>query len=128
MHLSYRPSARWTAAGEVFWQNRPGESERLFGVGTLVHWSRWFSTELAVSGGGPDRPEAFFPQVRYDLTANLKLSHAIGPWNFTLAGNNLTDKKYYTYAIRGGGAAATNFNAYPMAERHFLFTAEYRFR
>lgn len=62
------------------------------------------------------------------LTADLKLSHAIGPWNFTLAGNNLTDKKYYTYAIRGGGAAATNFNAYPMAERHFLFTAEYRFR
>ncbi len=62
------------------------------------------------------------------LTADLKLTHAIGPWNFALAGNNLTDKKYYTYAIRGGGAAATNFNAYPMAERHFLFTAEYRFR
>ena len=62
------------------------------------------------------------------LTADLKLSRTIGLWNLTLAGNNLTDKKYYTYAIRGGGAAATNFNAYPMAERHFLFTAEYRFR
>lgn len=61
-------------------------------------------------------------------TVDLKLSQVIGPWNFTLAGNNLSGKKYYTYAIRGGGATATNFNAYPMAERNFLFTAEYRFR
>ena len=61
-------------------------------------------------------------------TAELKAGHAIGPWNFTLAGNNLTNKKYYTYAVRGGGAAATNFNAYPMAGRYFLFTGEYRFR
>ncbi len=62
------------------------------------------------------------------LTADLKLSRAVGLWNLTLAGNNLSNKRYYTYAIRGGGAAATNFNAYPMAERHFLFTAEYPFR
>jgi iron complex outermembrane receptor protein len=62
------------------------------------------------------------------LTADLKLSHAIGHWNFAVAGNNLADKKYYTYAIRGGGAAATNFNAYPMAGRNFLLTAAYRFQ
>ncbi|MBI4463182.1 MAG: YaiO family outer membrane beta-barrel protein [Acidobacteria bacterium] len=73
LHLSYRPSARWTASGQLFWQHRPGQSERLFGIGTLVHWTPWFSTDLAVSGGGPDKPEAFFPQLRYDLTANLKL-------------------------------------------------------
>lgn len=62
------------------------------------------------------------------LTADLKLAHAVGPWNFTLAGNNLTDKKYYTYAVRGGAPAATNFNAYPMAGRNFLLTAAYRFK
>ena len=62
------------------------------------------------------------------LTADLKLNHAIGPWNFTLAGNNLTDRKYYTYAVRGGGVAATNFNAYPMAGRNFLLTAAYHFQ
>lgn len=61
-------------------------------------------------------------------TLDLKLSQFVGPWNFTLSGNNLTGKKYYTYAIRGGGATATNFNAYPAAERNFMFTAEYRFR
>ena len=62
------------------------------------------------------------------LTADLKLSHVIGPWRFTLAGNNLTDKKYYTYAVRGGGVTATNFNAYPMAGRSFLLTAAYRWQ
>jgi iron complex outermembrane receptor protein len=62
------------------------------------------------------------------LIADLKISHALGNWNFTLAGNNLTDRKYYTYAVRGGGAAATNFNAYPMAGRNFLLTAAYRWR
>ena len=61
-------------------------------------------------------------------TVDLRASHAIGPWTFILAGTNLTDKKYYSYALRGGGAAATNFNAYPMAGRSFLFTAAYRFR
>jgi iron complex outermembrane receptor protein len=61
-------------------------------------------------------------------TADLKVSHVIGQWNFALAGNNLTDKKYYTYALRGGGATATNFNAYPMAGRNFLLTAAYRFQ
>lgn len=62
------------------------------------------------------------------LTTDLKLNHAIGPWNFTLAGNNLTDRKYYTYAVRGGGVAATNFNAYPVAGRNFLLTAAYHFQ
>jgi iron complex outermembrane receptor protein len=62
------------------------------------------------------------------VTADLKLGHVIGPWSFTLAGNNLTDRKYYTYAVRGGAVAATNFNAYPMAGRTFLLTAAYRFQ
>jgi len=72
-------------------------------------------------------PANTFPgQMPSYLSADLKLSHAVGPWNFILAGNNLTNKLYYTYAIRN--AAGDSFNAYPMLERNFLFTAEYRFR
>ena len=60
------------------------------------------------------------------VTADAKLIRVAGSWTFTLAGNNLTDKKYYTYAIRN--AAGTSFNAYPMAGRNFLFTAAYRWK
>jgi len=73
LHLSYQPSARWKASSQFYWQNRPGGSERLFAASALVDWSGWFSTDLALSGGGPDDPAAFFPHLRYDLTANLKI-------------------------------------------------------
>ena len=73
-----------------------------------------------------DQSNTFPGQMPSFVTADAKLSHAAGSWTFTLAGNNLTDKKYYTYAIRNG--AGTSFNAYPMAGRNFLFTAAYRFQ
>lgn len=73
-----------------------------------------------------DQANTFPGQMPAFVTADAKLSHAAGPWTFTLAGNNLTDKKYYTYAIRN--AAGTSFNAYPMAGRNFLLTAAYRFQ
>ena len=60
------------------------------------------------------------------VTADAKLSRSVGPWTLALIANNLTDKKYYTYAIRNG--AGTSFNAYPMAGRNFLLTAAYRWR
>ena len=62
------------------------------------------------------------------MTADMKLSQAIGPWNFALAANNLNNKKYYTYAISSVAVGSTNFNAYPMAGRAFLATAEYRYK
>ena len=71
-----------------------------------------------------DQTNTFPGQMASFVTADAKLSHVAGPWTFTLAGNNLTDKKYYTYAIRNG--AGTSFNAYSMAGRNFLFTAAYR--
>lgn len=58
------------------------------------------------------------------VTADAKLSRVAGPWSFTLNANNLTDKKYYNYAIRNG--AGTSFNAYPLPGRNFLLTAAYR--
>jgi len=73
LQLSYQPSRRWMAAGEVVGQNRPGESEVLFGFRVLRQWSQWLSTDLAISGGGPDDPAAFFPRFRYDVTANLQV-------------------------------------------------------
>jgi len=72
-----------------------------------------------------DQSNTFPGQMPSFVTADAKLSHAAGSWTFTLAGNNLTDKKYYTYAIRN--MAGTSFNAYPMAGRNFLLTAAYRF-
>ena len=68
-----------------------------------------------------DQSNTFPGQMASFVTADAKLSHAAGPWTFTLAGNNLTDRKYYTYAIRN--IAGTSFNAYPMAGRNFLLTA-----
>jgi iron complex outermembrane receptor protein len=73
-----------------------------------------------------DQSNTFPGQMPSFVTADAKLSHAAGSWIFTLAGNNLTDKKYYTYAIRNG--AGTSFNAYPMAGRNILLTAAYRFQ
>ena len=71
--LSYRQSDRLTVSGEVISQRRPGETERLFVFGALTNWSKWFYTNLQLSGGGPDNPAAFFPRFRYDVTANLKV-------------------------------------------------------
>ena len=72
LRLSYKWSDRVTTTGQVFAQRRPGEIEPLGGVSTLIEWSKWFYTDMAVSGGGPDDPAAFFPRVRYDGTANFK--------------------------------------------------------
>jgi iron complex outermembrane receptor protein len=73
-----------------------------------------------------DQSNTFPGQMASFVTADAKLTHFAGFWTFTLTGNNLTDRKYYTYAIRNG--AGTSFNAYPMAGRNFLLTAEYRFQ
>jgi len=73
-----------------------------------------------------DQSNTFPGQMASFVTADAKLSHAAGPWTFTLAGNNLTDRKYYTYAIRN--AAGNSFNAYPMVGRTLMLAAAYRFQ
>lgn len=75
LSLSWQPSHRAAVFGSIFSQRRPGETEQLAGFRTLVNWSRWFYTDMELSGGGPDNPAAYFPKFRYDLTANVKL-----PW------------------------------------------------
>ena len=73
-----------------------------------------------------DQSNTFPGQMASFVTADAKLSHAAGPWTFILSGNNLTDRKYYTYAVRN--AAGSSFNAYPMAGRNLLLTAAYRWQ
>lgn len=73
-----------------------------------------------------DQANTYPGQMASFVTADAKLSRVAGPWTFTLAANNLTDKKYYSYAIRNG--AGTSFNAYPMAGRNFMLAAAYRWR
>ena len=73
-----------------------------------------------------DQANTFPGQMASFVTADAKLSRVLGPWTLSAAANNLTDRKYYTYAIRN--AAGTSFNAYPMAGRNFLLSAAYRWK
>jgi iron complex outermembrane recepter protein len=58
--------------------------------------------------------------------ANLRVEHQIDHWNLALAANNLFNEKYYSYAVKSQFTAG-RYNAYPLPERNFLFSAEYRF-
>ncbi len=78
LSLSYKWSDRLTTTGQILAQRRPGEAQPLLGASTRIEWSRWFYTDLALSGGGPNDPAAYFPRARYDWTANVKLPGAPG--------------------------------------------------
>jgi len=78
LRLSHQTSRRLVLAGEAVSQRRPGETQRLFGLAANIDWSRRFYSEIAVSGGGPDDPAAFFPRFRYDLNLNFKLPEVPG--------------------------------------------------
>jgi iron complex outermembrane receptor protein len=61
---------------------------------------------------------------------DLKLIHQRGPWRATAAVNNLTNEKYYNYAVRSQfrpapDRAPDRYNAYPLPERNFTITVEY---
>lgn len=93
---------------------RPAENTQLSAAITYVG-RQYFDNDQANTYPG---------QMASFLTADAKLSRVIGAWTLTAVANNLTDKTYYTYAIRNG--AGTSFNAYPMAGRNFLLTVAYR--
>ena len=73
LSLSGQPVKRLLVSGQAISQKRPGEVEQLFGMQTRILWADRFFTDLAFSGGGPDRPTAFFPRMRYDASVNLKI-------------------------------------------------------
>jgi len=72
LSLGYKWSDRLTTTAQFLAQRRPGEVQPLLATFTRIEWSPWFYTDLALSGGGPDDPAAFFPRVRYDWTLNVK--------------------------------------------------------
>jgi YaiO family outer membrane protein len=72
-HLFLKASSRVELTAEGVVQRRPGDREQLGVFGATVHWTRWFSTQLSASGGGPDEPEAFYPRLRYDATGTVQL-------------------------------------------------------
>jgi YaiO family outer membrane protein len=72
MSLAYQWSDRLTTTGQVLAQRRPGELQPLLATSTRIEWTQWLYTDLALSGGGPDDPSAFFPRVRYDWTVSIK--------------------------------------------------------
>lgn len=59
--------------------------------------------------------------------ADIKLTHQSGPWQLSATVNNLFDRKYYNYAVKSQFTAG-RYNAYPLPERAFFASAEYRFR
>jgi iron complex outermembrane receptor protein len=59
--------------------------------------------------------------------ADLKLVHRRGAWRLTAAVNNVTNRKYYNYAVRSQ-FVPDRYNAYPLPERNFTLTAEYAFK
>ena len=106
----------------------PRNSAKL-GVNWLIADKTRLSGALAYVGKqyfDNDQANTYPGQMAGFVTADAKLSRVAGPWTLTLAGNNLTDRKYYSYAIRNG--AGTSFNAYPMAGRSFMLSAAYRWQ
>ncbi len=59
--------------------------------------------------------------------ADLKLVHERGPWRAAAAINNVTNGKYYNYAVRSQ-FVADRYNVYPLPQRNFAMTLEYAFR
>ena len=78
LNLSSKLSDRLTLSGQLLTQRRPGETEQLLGLTALVNWSPSLYSNIALSGGGPDTPAAFFPRVRYDATINWKVPRISG--------------------------------------------------
>ena len=72
-----------------------------------------------------DQTNSFPTQMPAYSVVDVKFVRAFGRVNFSAAVNNLTNKRYYSYAIRNG--AGTSFNAYPHGERSLLMNLEYRF-
>jgi iron complex outermembrane receptor protein len=59
--------------------------------------------------------------------ADLKLVYEHGGWRIAAAVNNVTNERYYNYAVRSQ-FVSDRYNAYPLPERNFTVTAEYTFR
>ena len=74
-----------------------------------------------------DQTNDFGQKIPAYTTVDLKLNHDIGNWTLSGAVNNLFNEKYYTYGIRSTSTPG-RYNAYPMPDRNFMFSAAYAFK
>lgn len=74
-----------------------------------------------------DEGNTFGVKIPAYTVVNVKLAHRRGPWRATAAINNLTNEKYFNYAVRSQ-FVPDRYNAYPLPERNFFVTLEYAFR
>lgn len=58
-------------------------------------------------------------------TANLKLLHRSGAWQFSAAVNNIFDSNYFSYAVRSQYTAG-KYNVYTLPGRTIYFSASYQ--
>jgi iron complex outermembrane recepter protein len=59
--------------------------------------------------------------------ADVKVVHRDKAWRYSAAVNNITNERYYNYAVRSQ-FVSDRYNAYPLPERNFSVTAQYSFR
>lgn len=71
-----------------------------------------------------DQTNSFPEKIPGYSVTDLMLEHEIGPWRFKGSVNNLFDKEYFSYGVRGAGT----YNAYPEPERTLFFSGEYRWQ
>jgi iron complex outermembrane recepter protein len=71
-----------------------------------------------------DEPNTLGVKIPAYTVADLRLVHERGPWRMTAAVNNLTNEKYYNYAVRSQ-FVPDRYNAYPLPGRSFTVTVEY---
>jgi iron complex outermembrane receptor protein len=64
-------------------------------------------------------------QIPAYTVADLKMTHRAGKLKVSAAIDNVFNRKYYSYAVRSQ-FVADRFNAYPLPERSFWLTLEYR--
>jgi len=74
-----------------------------------------------------DEGNNFGQQIPAYTVADLKLTHRAGKLKVSAAIDNVFDRKYYAYAVRSTFRTSLDrFNAYPLPERSFWLTLEYR--
>lgn len=106
------PTHRATAAIDA----RLGEKTRL-NVAATYTGEQYFDN---------DESNNFGQKMPAYTVVDLRLSHSIDDWTFSVAVNNLFDKDYFSYAVRSLSAPGV-YNAYPQPERNYFASVEYRF-
>ncbi|MCK9382275.1 MAG: TonB-dependent receptor [Sulfuritalea sp.] len=70
-------------------------------------------------------PANLFHRMPGYTLLDTKIARSFGAFKLAAGINNLTDKRYYSYALTDSSTAPTRFNAYPETPRTVYLTAEY---